>query len=194
MSIKSSHLERFSYFYLGNTPAVCLLQDLPPEDDANVLLLECGDVRNVLFATYATAKQDRRKLDVTCCDVSAKTLARNIIAYTLIADDVSGVQSQTICNIYYDVKVEAPLRTRMGESSCSADAASTIVQRNVRKRTGILQDSESHRLERVGRGNGCDGIVAGSYVHELAGAAASLEKLLCRKGGSGGQFRSIGVT
>ena len=43
-----------SFFYpIGNTPAVCLTQDLPPEEKASVLLLGCGDVRNILFTTYA---------------------------------------------------------------------------------------------------------------------------------------------
>ena len=40
---------------LGNTPAVCLTQDLPCEEPANVLLLGCGDVRNILFTTYTDA-------------------------------------------------------------------------------------------------------------------------------------------
>jgi hypothetical protein len=43
-----------SFFYpLGNTPAVCLTQDLPPEDGADILLLGCGDVRNILYTTYS---------------------------------------------------------------------------------------------------------------------------------------------
>jgi len=43
-----------SYFYpLGNTPAVCLTQDLPPEEVADILLLGCGDVRNILFTAYS---------------------------------------------------------------------------------------------------------------------------------------------
>ena len=43
-----------SYFYpLGNTPALCLTQDLLPEQKANLLLLGCGDVRNILFTCYA---------------------------------------------------------------------------------------------------------------------------------------------
>jgi hypothetical protein len=43
-----------SFFYrLGNTPAVCLTQDLPPEEGADILLLGCGDVRNVLFTAYS---------------------------------------------------------------------------------------------------------------------------------------------
>ena len=71
------------YFYpLGNTPAVCLTQDLPREEAANVLLLGCGDVQNILFTTYAdngssesssytmlalTCSESRR-VDITCCD------------------------------------------------------------------------------------------------------------------------------
>lgn len=43
-----------SYFYpIGNTPAVCLTQDLPCEQEADVLLLGCGDVRNILFTIYS---------------------------------------------------------------------------------------------------------------------------------------------
>ena len=43
-----------SYFYpLGNTPAVCLTQNLPPGEDARILSLGCGDVRNVLYTAYA---------------------------------------------------------------------------------------------------------------------------------------------
>jgi len=43
-----------TFFYpLGNTPAVCLTQDLPPEEGADILLLGCGDVRNILFTAYS---------------------------------------------------------------------------------------------------------------------------------------------
>jgi len=43
-----------SFFYpVGNTPAFCLTQDLPREEPASILLLGCGDVRNILFTTYS---------------------------------------------------------------------------------------------------------------------------------------------
>jgi hypothetical protein len=46
-----------SFFYpIGNTPAVCLTQDLPYEEKANILLLGCGDARNILFTTYSDTK------------------------------------------------------------------------------------------------------------------------------------------
>ena len=43
-----------SFFYpLGNTLATCLTQNVPPEDDALILSLGCGDVRNILYTAYA---------------------------------------------------------------------------------------------------------------------------------------------
>lgn len=42
-----------TFFYpIGNTPAVLLTRDLPPELPADILLLGCGDVRNILFTLY----------------------------------------------------------------------------------------------------------------------------------------------
>jgi hypothetical protein len=41
------------FYPLGNTPAVSFTQDLSPDQDADVLLLGCGDPRNVLFTVYA---------------------------------------------------------------------------------------------------------------------------------------------
>src|SRR5205823_4199143 len=35
--------------------ATCLTQDLPPEQKADILLLGCGDARNILFTTHAVS-------------------------------------------------------------------------------------------------------------------------------------------
>ncbi|GAW19667.1 hypothetical protein ANO14919_091560 [Xylariales sp. No.14919] len=46
-----------SFFYpIGNTPAISLTQSLPPGDLANILLLGCGDVRNILFTVHNDSK------------------------------------------------------------------------------------------------------------------------------------------
>jgi Domain of unknown function (DUF4470) len=42
----------FFFYAMGNTSAVNLTQDLPSEQDADVMLLSCGDVRSILFTTY----------------------------------------------------------------------------------------------------------------------------------------------
>jgi hypothetical protein len=46
-----------TFFYpVGNTSAVCLTQDLAPEQTADVLLLGCGDPRNILYTVYSDLK------------------------------------------------------------------------------------------------------------------------------------------
>ncbi|KAL1798263.1 hypothetical protein ACET3X_002300 [Alternaria dauci] len=97
MSLKPAHITQGPYFYpVGNTPAVCLTQALPPEQDAALLLLGCGDIRSILFTAYSGAGSDNRKLDFTCCDIEAEIIARNILALTLILDDISGTRSASL--------------------------------------------------------------------------------------------------
>jgi len=46
-------VEIVTYFYpVGNTSAVHLTRNLPREEPADVLLLGCGDLRNILFTVY----------------------------------------------------------------------------------------------------------------------------------------------
>jgi hypothetical protein len=107
MSLKPVHIAQAPYFYAaGNTPAVCLTQSLPPETDANLLLLGCGDIRNILFTAYSGAGINNRKLDFTCCDLEAEIIARNVLALTLILDDVKSSNVQRIWNIYYHVFID----------------------------------------------------------------------------------------
>ncbi|KAF2434974.1 hypothetical protein EJ08DRAFT_692880 [Tothia fuscella] len=102
-----TRIERTQFFYAaGNTPAVNLVQHLPPGDDASIPLLGCGDVRNVLFTAYADAspnisKKTGRQLDITCCDQDAEVIARNILLYTLLLDDQAGLQTYRTWEIYY---------------------------------------------------------------------------------------------
>lgn len=75
------------FYPIGNTPAVSLTRGLPQGVDADILLLGCGDIRNVLFTAYANKGFRKlwyscishldhrsltclasRKLDITCCD------------------------------------------------------------------------------------------------------------------------------
>ncbi|XPT04655.1 hypothetical protein M3J09_013731 [Ascochyta lentis] len=107
MSLKSAHIAQGPYLYpAGNTPAVCLTDTVPPEVDANILLLGCGDIRNVLFTIYSGSGSDSRKLDFTCCDIEAEIVARNAVALTLISDDKDGANLQHIWSLYYHVFVD----------------------------------------------------------------------------------------
>ena len=83
---------------LRSTPPVNLTQDLPPEHHADILLLECGDARNILFTTYM---DPRRPLDVTCSDEDPVIIARNILLCTLLLDDKEAKESESIWNIYH---------------------------------------------------------------------------------------------
>ncbi|KAI4908457.1 uncharacterized protein J4E92_010856 [Alternaria infectoria] len=107
MSLKPVHIAQGPFFYpVGNTPAVCLTQALPPEQNAALLLLGCGDIRNILFTTYSGAGADDRKLDFTCCDLEAEIIARNVLALTLILDDAEGALVRQLWNLYYHVFID----------------------------------------------------------------------------------------
>jgi len=52
--LTTAYVNISSFFYpIGNTTAICLTQDLSPEQPAEILLLGCGDARNVLFTSYS---------------------------------------------------------------------------------------------------------------------------------------------
>lgn len=44
---------KYFLYAIGNTSAVCLTRDLPPEQDADMLLLGCGDPRHVLYTIFS---------------------------------------------------------------------------------------------------------------------------------------------
>ncbi|KAI4672937.1 uncharacterized protein J4E78_001440 [Alternaria triticimaculans] len=107
MSLKPVHITQGPFFYpVGNTPAVCLTQSLPREQDAALLLLGCGDIRNILFTAYSGAGADDRKLDFTCCDIEAEIIARNVLALTLILDDTKGTRVRQLWNLYYHIFID----------------------------------------------------------------------------------------
>jgi hypothetical protein len=74
------------FWPIGDTPAVCLTEALPPEKKADILLLGCGDVRNIFFTVDSDGKfsptdvedsaltciSDARQMDITCCDMECR--------------------------------------------------------------------------------------------------------------------------
>ncbi|KAI5986911.1 hypothetical protein EDD15DRAFT_2174355 [Pisolithus albus] len=94
---------------LGGTSAVCLTEDLPPEQKADVLLLGCGDPRHILYTVYAdvSVSDEPRKLDVTCCDIEAAVLARNTLLFTLLVDHDGSKDRQTsLWNVFYHMMLD----------------------------------------------------------------------------------------
>ncbi|EGN92841.1 hypothetical protein SERLA73DRAFT_116652 [Serpula lacrymans var. lacrymans S7.3] len=94
---------KYFFYAIGNTSAVCLSRDLPPDEPGNLLLLGCGDPRNVLFTIFCEPPSFGRKLDFTCCDIDPAILARNVLLFTMIADKHS---NSTIWNIFFHFYVD----------------------------------------------------------------------------------------
>ncbi|KAJ7489556.1 hypothetical protein FB451DRAFT_1553345 [Mycena latifolia] len=90
---------RYFFYPIGNTSAVSLLRDLAPEEPANLLLLGCGDPRNVLYSIFCEAPGSDRPLDFTCCDIDPAILARNVLLFTLLVDDQ--LDPTTIWNLFF---------------------------------------------------------------------------------------------
>ncbi|KAK1673983.1 MYND finger [Colletotrichum godetiae] len=96
-----------SYFYaLGNTPAINLAKNLPNGVDASLLLLGCGDVRNIIYTAYNEIGLPGRKLDITVNDIDEAILARNIFLFSLLIDNNS-VSGNTPWNLYYDLHIDS---------------------------------------------------------------------------------------
>ncbi|KAK3504189.1 hypothetical protein B0T13DRAFT_393744 [Neurospora crassa] len=77
-----------TFYPFGDTPAVCLTENIPPDKKGegkpvDILLLGSGDIRNVFFTTHM---DKTRQLDITCCDVDRLVIARNILLLTLLID------------------------------------------------------------------------------------------------------------
>ncbi|KZV93558.1 hypothetical protein EXIGLDRAFT_787782 [Exidia glandulosa HHB12029] len=82
-------------YAVGNTPAVSLVDFVPPEDPATVLLLGCGDARNILFTVYN--------------DEPAATSPRNIILFALLADgDLTDEKLTILWTVYYHWRIDEP--------------------------------------------------------------------------------------
>ncbi|KAI0096587.1 hypothetical protein GGR51DRAFT_543152 [Nemania sp. FL0031] len=92
-----------TFFYpVGNTPAVSLTQSLPPDSPAYILLLGCGDARNILFTRHI----DDREMDITCCDNQKAVIARNILLFSLIIDGQDLQSGNSLWSIYYHMYID----------------------------------------------------------------------------------------
>ncbi|GJE85083.1 DUF4470 and zf-MYND domain-containing protein [Phanerochaete sordida] len=101
---------KIDFYPIGNTSPTNLLQHIPPENDACILLLGCGDPRNILYTLYESGGNPasaERRLDFTCCDIEPGILARNILLFTLIAEGEHTKQPQVLWNIFYHLRLDS---------------------------------------------------------------------------------------
>ncbi|KAH8799251.1 hypothetical protein DL96DRAFT_1687932 [Flagelloscypha sp. PMI_526] len=91
------------YYPIGNTSAVSLVRDVNPDEDVALLLLGCGDPRNILFSIYSEADNVSRKVDFTCVDWEPAVLARKVLLFTFLIDQKP---IEHIFNIFYHPYVD----------------------------------------------------------------------------------------
>ncbi|RPD61734.1 hypothetical protein L226DRAFT_485113 [Lentinus tigrinus ALCF2SS1-7] len=135
---------------IGNTSAVSLTRDLSPEVDADVLLLNCNDCRNVLFTVFCEQPNTERKLDFTCSDVDPAILARALILLTMAID---GTPHEKIWNIFYHIYLDADsLATLVAHcrnlvaATQSVDEWAKSIYSSVVRFGSVFTLSEVHRL------------------------------------------------
>lgn len=144
------------FFYpIGNTPAVCFTSDLPPEQPANVLLLGCGDVRNVLYTVYADLGAPTRNLDFTCCDLEPAVLARNVLLYTLVADFPEQNVEEHISrmwNLYYHFFIDqSTLDVLLKQCQRLVDVSTDLPVWNSSKYGSFIRFCDAHTLSSIRR-------------------------------------------
>ncbi|CAE6445341.1 unnamed protein product [Rhizoctonia solani] len=125
------------FFYpIGNTAAISLTQDLSPEQSAaDILLLGCGDPRNIIFTLYSDRLigQAVRSIDITCCDIEPAILARNILLFSLLDQNEN---IDRVWDIFYHFKID--------------NRASNIITRQSQELCGYADTIETWRDSRLG--------------------------------------------
>ncbi|KAI1139177.1 hypothetical protein F5Y05DRAFT_412278 [Hypoxylon sp. FL0543] len=143
-----STIPYISQFYpLGNTPAVSLTRGLPQGIDADILLLGCGDVRNILFTAYSERGFPPRKLDITCCDMETAIIARNVLLFTLLID---GISADNAWDVYFNLRINEDLKTLIKDQAQKlVSLSSSIGQWSEGRYGSVLRFCDSITLQQV---------------------------------------------
>ncbi|KAG9076324.1 hypothetical protein FRC06_009568, partial [Ceratobasidium sp. 370] len=89
--------------------ATSLTQDLSPEQDADILLLGCGDPRNILYTAYA--------------DVTSK--ARNILLFALVGEKEP---MESLWDIFFNFNISKRASSRLGDIASQLFQAATTIE------------------------------------------------------------------
>ncbi|KAJ7575991.1 hypothetical protein C8J56DRAFT_837778 [Mycena floridula] len=140
---------KYFFYPIGNTAAVCLTRDIAPEEDAKLLLLGCGDPRNVLYTIYSEPENSERKLDFTCCDIDPAVLTRNVLLFTMVVDKVP---ITTIWNIFFHMKInQESYDALLLQCQKLVDSSETMDQWKASSYSPFLKMSSSYTLSEVRR-------------------------------------------
>ncbi|KAJ7311534.1 hypothetical protein DFH08DRAFT_791792 [Mycena albidolilacea] len=138
------------FFYaIGNTSAVSLARDVAPDKDISLLLLGCGDPRNVLFTLFSEYDGATRKLDFTCVDSEPAVLARNVLLLTMVIDKRD---AEHIFEIFFHLYLEKDALSLL-TSHCRAllDASTTLQHWQESPYGSTLRMSSQHTLTELRR-------------------------------------------
>ncbi|KAF5391506.1 hypothetical protein D9757_002476 [Collybiopsis confluens] len=144
-----------TYLYaIGNTSPVNLIQDLAPEQSANILLLGCGDPRNIFFTLDCNSLNKNasspRTLDITCCDVEPAILARNLLLFTLIID--GECCDDDLWSIFYDLYIDtSAMRVLVEQCHKLVDLASDVKTWHASSYGTVLRVCTQHTLSELRR-------------------------------------------
>ncbi|KAJ7864784.1 hypothetical protein B0H14DRAFT_3602116 [Mycena olivaceomarginata] len=138
------------FFYaIGNTSAVSLARDVAPDKDISLLLLGCGDPRNVLFTLFSEHDAVTRKLDFTCVDFEPAVLARNVLLLSLAIDKKDPAN---IFDIFFHLYLETgPLSLLTSQCRTLLDASTTLKSWKESSYGSTLRMSSQHTLTELRR-------------------------------------------
>ncbi|PFH50429.1 hypothetical protein AMATHDRAFT_3994 [Amanita thiersii Skay4041] len=172
MSRPTIWCEKHGFQAMGDSPAVCLTDGQPPEQSADILLLGCGDVRNVLYTIYADLGtfEATKKFDFTCCDIEPAVLARNIILYSLIFDrhmtDTEVVSK--LWSIYYHFFIDrGTLEMVKDQSRVLVRVSENLNTWKQSRYGGFLRFCSAHTLSEIRRHWTLYGDIIESELHSL---------------------------
>ncbi|KAI0739271.1 hypothetical protein C8Q80DRAFT_1275407 [Daedaleopsis nitida] len=140
---------KYFFYPIGNTSAVCLTRDLPPEESANLLLLGCGDPRHVIYTIFSEHTDFNRRLDFTCVDFEPGILARNVLLFTLIADEAP---NDIAWNIFYHMHLDVKSHTYLiAQCQKLVDASASLESWRTSPYSSFLRWSTEYTLTELRR-------------------------------------------
>ncbi|KAF8205702.1 hypothetical protein K438DRAFT_519346 [Mycena galopus ATCC 62051] len=136
------------YFYaFGNTSAVSLARDVTPDQDISLLLLGCGDPRNILFTLFSEHDAATRKLDFTCIDFEPAVLARNVLLLSMVIDTKD---AESIFDIFFHFYLDKdPLALIVSQCRALLDVSTTLQSWRRSSYGSTLRMSSQHTLDEL---------------------------------------------
>ncbi|KAG6332351.1 hypothetical protein ID866_6742 [Astraeus odoratus] len=101
-------LGKMFFYPLGNTPAISLTENLPPERKADALLIECGDPRHILYTIYSETTSATASCSplLLLSFIDIISIARNTLLFTLLMDVDAEKRLYKIWNIFYHMMLD----------------------------------------------------------------------------------------